>query len=438
MLVLYMFVLTRNEYCLHYNSALDVDTTGIQRAASVPLSRDDALAKRLRTLRNQRDQQAEEPKAPHDDVGTEQDPPPPYTAKETPPQQAPSKPPLPPPLPPPALATPTTAARTGHDHYLPVDTDDKTLDEILDSLVIEDDHWSVSSPDSEDEAEEAESAKQVEELLAKLRNDPDAANNLLPSPPGKKPGGDDDDQQNKDDENDDNDENDDDDDSEGDAMSKKVDQILSRTLDELTLDPAPLSTTGENQGDDTTITTSYPDPEISLPTVPQDTSTDTTTTDTNLPDLPTTPQTLQEEDPSNPTNLTLPTVPTALHDPAPPETSSSTTTFEASIANRLAALKGPGHKPLPTDALGLPSAPTSQPEDVPGGLLRPRSGYTDADQRTWCVVCLEDGTIRCLDCEEGGEVYCARCWREMHVGPAAGYDERGHQWVKFDPRVLRR
>lgn len=407
-----------------YNSALDVDTTGIQRATDAPLSREDALAKRLRTLRNQREQQADYQKATRNLLSTE-DPPPPYTARET---EAPSKPSLGS-SPSPPSATPSTAhgqpGATRHDH-LHVDTDDKTLDEILDSLVIEDDHWSVSDDD-----QDPENAKQVEELLAKLRDDPGTS--ILPSPPGRKPGGD---QENKDDDDDD----DEDDNSEGDVMTKEVNQILSRTLDELNLDPA---STEEDKED----ATSYPDPEISLPTVPQDTTTasppddnnnNNTDSDTNLPDLPATPHDFKD---STTTDLTLPTVPTALHDPAPPNTNTSSTStdpFESSIANRLAALKGPGHKPLVTDALGLPSAPTSQPADVPGGLLRPRSGYTDADQKTWCVVCLEDGTIRCLDCEDGGEVYCARCWREMHVGPAAGYDERGHQWEKFDPRALRR
>lgn len=101
----------------------------------------------------------------------------------------------------------------------------------------------------------------------------------------------------------------------------------------------------------------------------------------------------------------------------------------------MASLRGLGS----LDALGLPSAPTFRPEDHQspdpgrggGGLLR-SSKYTDEDQKTWCVVCLEDATVRCVGCD--GDVYCARCFREMHVGPSAGYDERGHQWVKFDPR----
>ncbi|KAJ2992984.1 hypothetical protein NUW58_g1984 [Xylaria curta] len=61
-------------------------------------------------------------------------------------------------------------------------------------------------------------------------------------------------------------------------------------------------------------------------------------------------------------------------------------------------------------------------------IASPSYRSSDEDQRTWCVVCLEDGTVHCLGCDAGDDVYCARCWKEMHVGPRAGYDERGHSW----------
>ncbi|KAK4157755.1 hypothetical protein C8A00DRAFT_11412 [Chaetomidium leptoderma] len=135
--------------------------------------------------------------------------------------------------------------------------------------------------------------------------------------------------------------------------------------------------------------------------------------------------------------FTLPTVPSQLVDPVPdtpPIPSDDDDDFEKDISARLASLRGLG----PPDALGLPSAPTFRPEDhnpttasaAGGGLLHSKSKYTDEDQRTWCVVCLEDATIRCVGCDS--DVYCARCWKEMHVGPSAGYDTRGHQWVKFE------
>ncbi len=126
--------------------------------------------------------------------------------------------------------------------------------------------------------------------------------------------------------------------------------------------------------------------------------------------------------------LALPTVPSQLVDPVPSARPGDD--FENDISARLASLRGLGA----LDALGMPSAPTFQPQDnTPAtgsgkGLLRSNK-YTDEDQKTWCVVCLEDATIRCVGCDD--DVYCGRCWKEMHVGPSAGYDERGHQWVKF-------
>lgn len=337
-----------------------------------------------------------------------------------------------------------SSCSTNKNIDIDIDDDDKTLDAILDSLVIEDDHqWSVSSDDGDGGGGDP---RQVEELLlSKLRrkdpNNNTDNNSLLPSPPGWDPA-----RNQRDD-----DHEDDDDNSEGGQMASEVDQILSRAMDELNLKNLPTETSPSspppdqvtatftpeeesNRPKDKGPDTTYPEPELSLPSVPQDDEDN----NNNLPNLPATPQSLKDAAPTAATDLSLPQVPTILRDPVPPSSQPSQDPFESSIANRLAALKGPNHQPLVIDAFGLPSAPTFQPEDVKGGLHRPRSGYTDADQRTWCCVCLDDGTIRCLDCDDCGEVYCARCWREMHVGPAAGYDERGHQWEKFDPRPRQR
>ncbi|KJR79851.1 uncharacterized protein SPSK_00032 [Sporothrix schenckii 1099-18] len=152
--------------------------------------------------------------------------------------------------------------------------------------------------------------------------------------------------------------------------------------------------------------------------------------------------------------LGLPTVPTKLVDPppSPPSLPSAPTQNlpnrgdDDDISARLAALRGLQGKATglgQTDAFGMPSAPTFHPGEEEGGVLKRghyghgRRNYTDADQKAWCVVCLEDATVRCLGCadnQEGPEedqnnAYCAGCWRDMHVGPAAGFDERGHKRV---------
>lgn len=140
-----------------------------------------------------------------------------------------------------------------------------------------------------------------------------------------------------------------------------------------------------------------------------------------------------KDDPFN-----LPTVPYNLQDqPGLAEESQEDADFAAFITSRMAALKvnTPPARTLPSapnsdvDAFGLPTAPSFAPADRPAPGLVKRVGYTDEDLKTWCVVCLEDGAIKCVDCD--GDVYCARCWKEMHVGPSAGYDERGHRWEKF-------
>ncbi|EQB51433.1 hypothetical protein CGLO_09031 [Colletotrichum gloeosporioides Cg-14] len=92
----------------------------------------------------------------------------------------------------------------------------------------------------------------------------------------------------------------------------------------------------------------------------------------------------------------------------------------------MAALGGLG---APSEGvMGLPSVPTFQPADRAVKRLTSKAGFTDEDADTWCTVCLEDATLQCLGCED---VYCARCWHEMHVGPAAAFDDRTHKAVRF-------
>lgn len=138
-----------------------------------------------------------------------------------------------------------------------------------------------------------------------------------------------------------------------------------------------------------------------------------------------------DEDP-----FSLPTVPVELQE-QPGLTLDQDADFEASISSRMAALKGLGDtvRALPSaptsevDELGLPVAPMFAPGDRPVMGVYKQERYTDEDAKTWCTVCLEDGAVRCFGCD--GDVYCARCWKEMHVGPSAGFDERGHRWEKF-------
>ncbi|KAG5976821.1 hypothetical protein E4U55_007198 [Claviceps digitariae] len=117
----------------------------------------------------------------------------------------------------------------------------------------------------------------------------------------------------------------------------------------------------------------------------------------------------------------------AIELPSAPETETSiSSTSMADLTARMAALR---HS-LPSPEL-LPSVPTSQPSNPSKSVKRltSKTAYTDNDMDSWCTVCLEDATLRCTGCD--GDVYCTRCWREMHLGPAAHFDDMTHRAVQF-------
>ena len=138
--------------------------------------------------------------------------------------------------------------------------------------------------------------------------------------------------------------------------------------------------------------------------------------------------------PSAEDDLQLPVVPQSA--PVPPTTTDAqdddpiAKAFEAQILARMAALKNP--KPSSgsagaVDSLGLPSAPTSS---VGRGSGTTSSVFRkEPDLETWCVICQDDATVICYGCEE--KLYCARCWKEGHIGPDVGWEERSHEWEKW-------
>lgn len=97
------------------------------------------------------------------------------------------------------------------------------------------------------------------------------------------------------------------------------------------------------------------------------------------------------------------------------------------ITARMAALRAPNTD----DSFSLPSVPSSKPSagDKPVKRLTSKTDYTDDDIDSWCTVCLNDATLRCLGCDD--DPYCTRCWREMHIGPAAAFDDGSHKAVQF-------
>jgi hypothetical protein len=125
--------------------------------------------------------------------------------------------------------------------------------------------------------------------------------------------------------------------------------------------------------------------------------------------------------------LFLPSAPSALPELSATDIgeqpSKKSLDFESDIAARMAALKSLGA----TNSLGLPAAPTFKPIDRPGkGVMKK---YTDEDVDSWCIICQDDATVKCLGC--GGDLYCASCWKEGHMGPDVGFEERRHKWTKY-------
>ena len=104
----------------------------------------------------------------------------------------------------------------------------------------------------------------------------------------------------------------------------------------------------------------------------------------------------------------------------------------------------PSEEPSLAD-LGLPAAPTDLPtiggddEDTDYTLpaaptYKPRDDFEQTDSgddvETWCIVCLEDATLRCVDCD--GDLFCDRCFAEFHHCESAGSEERNHKAILYE------
>ncbi|OTB04459.1 hypothetical protein M426DRAFT_320818 [Hypoxylon sp. CI-4A] len=362
-----------------------------------PPSREDALTERLKSLRSQSDNKAHETsnsEANHTDGDTVA---PLSLGHASQPQswlKSPDR----------DLDTWKVSSTEEIDDADPLYTDDQTLEELLADL-------ESDQPWLDEVAAEEEEHRRVMSLLDELGK---SSVPVEDSEETSKP------IQDKDEKGD---EESDDDNSDSEQMARETDGILAQAVDEAELEkasrPRPLS--HSEPPPSPPPTSSYHDAEPK--------------TQEKHEDQPHTPEQnpSPESDPFN-----LPAVPKDLQDQ--PVSQEDDASFAASITSRMAALNVNNNSPpksltLPSvpdaavDQFGLPSAPSFAPADRPAPGLIKRFGFTDEDQKTWCIVCLEDGAIRCLDCD--GDVYCARCWREMHVGPQAGYDERGHRWETF-------
>ncbi|GAM86003.1 hypothetical protein ANO11243_040130 [Dothideomycetidae sp. 11243] len=130
----------------------------------------------------------------------------------------------------------------------------------------------------------------------------------------------------------------------------------------------------------------------------------------------------EQQGDNTPAELDLPAAPT-LEFPTTPRTEAAKD-FDEALSARFASL-----------GMGLPAAPSFSPSKKPvtvtGTVKKTRTKglekYTDEDIESWCCICNEDATIRCLGCD--GDLYCTSCWKEGH-GNGPG-QERGHRAAEY-------
>ncbi|RFU23809.1 hypothetical protein B7463_g12529, partial [Scytalidium lignicola] len=132
------------------------------------------------------------------------------------------------------------------------------------------------------------------------------------------------------------------------------------------------------------------------------------------------PENDEEGDEEDEAEFDLPSAPSDFPSPPPTsEPSRQSLDDESDITARLAALRSRGS----VSGLGLPSVPTDKP--VKGVMKK----FTDEEIDSWCIICQDDATVKCQGCD--GDLYCANCWKEGHMGPDVGLEEKMHKWVKF-------
>jgi hypothetical protein len=113
--------------------------------------------------------------------------------------------------------------------------------------------------------------------------------------------------------------------------------------------------------------------------------------------------------------LSLPSAPTELpSSPAPDQDAN----IDDALSARFASLSLPG----------VPSFnPANKPVNIQKSVKSNLPKYTDEDMESWCCICNEDATIKCMGCD--GDLYCQECWRDGH-GNGPG-QERGHRALAY-------
>ena len=93
-----------------------------------------------------------------------------------------------------------------------------------------------------------------------------------------------------------------------------------------------------------------------------------------------------------------------------------------------ASLVFPSTPETPLHALNLPSTPTTTPSARKVRSKPKPQGFTDEEIDSWCIICCANASVKCSGCD--GDLYCWGCWREGHLGPDVGLEEKRHVWER--------
>ena len=93
-----------------------------------------------------------------------------------------------------------------------------------------------------------------------------------------------------------------------------------------------------------------------------------------------------------------------------------------------ASLVFPSTPETPLQVLNLPSTPTTTPSARKIRSKPKPQGFTDKEIDSWCIICCANASVKCSGCD--GDLYCWGCWREGHIGPDVGLEEKRHVWER--------
>ena len=93
-----------------------------------------------------------------------------------------------------------------------------------------------------------------------------------------------------------------------------------------------------------------------------------------------------------------------------------------------ASLIFPSTPETPLQVLNLPSTPTTTPSARKIRSKPKPQGFTNEEIDSWCIICCANANVKCSGCD--GDLYCWGCWREGHVGPDVGLEEKRHVWER--------